>query len=102
DKQWKPLGQYLSDMADEYAPKEHRANFAFHAMELFSGGKIFPREKYSKEWRWRVLDELVAIPGKFDLPIVWGRVPRAELLPGGVLATGNHLWRRSSLLFTGK
>lgn len=85
DRQWKPLGDYLAAMADEYCPKEHRPGFFFHATELFSGGKIFPREKYPKEWRWKVLDELVSIPEKFDLPIVWGRVPRHEVMPGGSL-----------------
>jgi hypothetical protein len=79
DKQWKPLGDYLAAMADEYAPPEHRDNFVFHATELFSGGKIFPRDKYPKEWRWKILDELVSIPAKFDLPVVWGGVPRALL-----------------------
>ena len=74
DKQWKALSQYLSDMADEIAPPEHREGFAFHATELFSGGKMFPREKYEREWRWRVLDELCLIPKHFDLPIVWGYI----------------------------
>jgi hypothetical protein len=86
DKQWRLLRQYLADMTEEYAPAAHKANFAFHATELFSGGKIFPRDKYPKEWRWRVLDELMSIPQKFGLPIVWGSVPRSEVEPGGRLA----------------
>ncbi len=86
DKQWKALGEYLGAMADEFAPPEHRQDFAFHATELFSGTKHYKdRERYPREWRWKVLDELVAVPKHFDLPIVWGRVPRAELLPGGSL-----------------
>src|SRR5260370_36562632 len=82
DKQWKALSQYLSDMADEVAPPEHREGFAFHATELFSGGKIFPREKYPKEWRWTVLDELLSLPRKFDLPIVWGMIAKSDLREG--------------------
>jgi hypothetical protein len=70
-------------MADDLAPPEHRAGFAFHATELFSGGKRYPREKYSKEWRWRVLDALVDIPHQIGLPILWARVARAEVGPGG-------------------
>jgi hypothetical protein len=83
DKQWRPLGDYLTAMADEFVPKEHRPGFAFHATELFSGGKIFTREKFPREERWKILDELMSVPQKFDLPIVWGRVPRAALAPGG-------------------
>ncbi|HUB97199.1 MAG TPA: DUF3800 domain-containing protein [Stellaceae bacterium] len=86
DKQWKLLREYLLGMVDEYVPVEHRAGFAFHATELFSGGKVFPRDKFDREWRWRVLDELVSIPEKFDLPIVWGRTPREMVEPGGYLA----------------
>jgi hypothetical protein len=83
DKEWKSLATYLSDMADDLAPPEHREGFAFHATELFSGGKRFPREKYPREWRWHVLDALADIPRLFGLPIVWARVPRVDVEPGG-------------------
>ncbi|HYL32341.1 MAG TPA: DUF3800 domain-containing protein [Stellaceae bacterium] len=86
DLQWRLLRRYLLDMTEAYVPPEHRANFAFHATELFSGGRVFPRERFPKEWRWRVLDELLSIPRRFDLPIVWGRIPRAEIEVGGRLA----------------
>jgi hypothetical protein len=89
DRQWKPLADYLAALADKYAPPEHRDGFVFHATELFSGGKIFPRDKYPKEWRWKVLDELMSIPEKFGLPIVWGHVPRSEVMPGGSLAASD-------------
>jgi hypothetical protein len=48
DKQWKALGHHLSEMADTFAPPEHRDQFIFHATELFSGGKLFPRDRYTK------------------------------------------------------
>jgi hypothetical protein len=76
--QWKALARYLSEMADEIVPPDHRVGFAFHAMELFSERKIFQRDKYPKE-RWQVLDELVPIPEKFDLPIVFGCIRRSEV-----------------------
>jgi hypothetical protein len=31
------------------------------------------------------MDELVSIPEKFDLPVVWGHVSRVSLAPGGAL-----------------
>lgn len=86
DKQWKALGHHLSEMADTFAPPEHRDQFIFHATELFSGGKLFPRDRYTKDHRWNILDELVAVPAKFGLPIAWGRVPRALVERGGSLA----------------
>jgi hypothetical protein len=84
-------------MADEFAPRERRTGFEFHATELFSGGKTFPRERFSKEWRWRVLDDLVSIPQKFGLPIAWGSVPRAEVEVGGSCSP-NPSWKVSPVV----
>src|SRR5258706_1348820 len=84
DKQWRALTKYLSDLADEVVPKAKRSEFAaFHAVELLSGGKIFERDPNNFEKWWSVLDELLTIPEKFDLPIAYGRVARAWYLPGG-------------------
>lgn len=80
DKQWLGLERYLRGMADEYVPPEHRQGFAFHATELYSGGKIFSRQRMSKEARWKILDELCETPAKFDLPIVCGCYDRRNLL----------------------
>lgn len=91
DQHWKAIGDHLSALADKYAPPDRRKNFAFHATELFSGGKVFPRDKYSKEWRWAVLDEIVAIPKRFGIPVVWGHVPRKDVEPGGPLSAHDGL-----------
>jgi Protein of unknown function (DUF3800) len=91
DSQWKALRDYLLAMADQYVPLEHRANFAFHATELFSGGKVFPREKYPKEWRWGVLDELLSVVRQFDLPVVWGSILRTKVEAAGQLAPSHPI-----------
>jgi hypothetical protein len=84
DKQWKSLSQYLSDMAEEVVPKSKKSQFvAFHAKELYSGGKIFERAEGKPGSWWPILDELVSIPQKFDLPVIFGYVPRRWFLPGG-------------------
>jgi Protein of unknown function (DUF3800) len=79
DKQWKDLERYLDELADQKAPRWHRQDFVFHAMELFSGGATFTRERFDKESRWSILDELVRIPGRFGLPVVAGWVERERL-----------------------
>src|ERR1700752_2801449 len=79
DKHWLALERHLDAMADAYAPADQRKNFFFHATELFSGGGFFPREKWPREERWKILDQLVTIPAKFKLPIVAGWVERANL-----------------------
>ena len=83
DRQLRSIGKYLSDMADHYIRPEDRLEFVFHATELYSGGKILTREKYPKEVRWCILDELATIPRQFDLPVAFGSVPRAWYEPGG-------------------
>src|SRR5688572_19037569 len=79
DKQWRGLERYLRDMVEEYVPPEDRARFCFHATDLFHGSKRFSRDKWPKELRWKILDELVSIPKQFDMPIAMGFVPKGKL-----------------------
>jgi Protein of unknown function (DUF3800) len=79
DRQWKDIEQHLHALADLYAPPAHRRKFIFHATELFSGSKKFPREEFSKEARWSILDALIAVPSAFSLPIVFGSIDRITL-----------------------
>ncbi|MGA7326501.1 MAG: DUF3800 domain-containing protein [Rhodomicrobium sp.] len=77
DKHWKAIGQHIADMAQDAVPSERRRDFkAFHATELFSGGKVFERKKDDFEYWWPVLDELVSLPSKFDIPIAFSFFPR--------------------------
>jgi hypothetical protein len=81
DKQWKAIENHLVSLMDKYCPLpwgDRPYNYCFHAQELYSGGKIFRRDSYPKERRWEALDELCAIPAKFDLPIVSTYVDRSE------------------------
>ena len=68
------LEERLRDLADEYAPPEHREGFVFHAMELWSGGKILKRGEYPQERRWEALKRLCALPSEFGIPVVKGQV----------------------------
>ena len=83
DKQWRQLREYLADMADNFVPADKRHMFkGFHAYELFSGGKVFERNPDVFGYWWPVLDELVSIPGKFDLPVIFGSIGRSFVAPG--------------------
>jgi hypothetical protein len=78
-KQVKALDDYLRSMVEDYVPPELREGFTFHATEIYSGKKRFDKERWPMELRWKVLDELVSIPKKFDMPIVMGFVPKGKL-----------------------
>ncbi len=81
DKQWKAVENHLIALMNKYSPIPWGArplNFCFHGTELYSGGKVFTRHAFPKEQRWEILDQLVAIPAKFDLPVVSAYVERSE------------------------
>lgn len=79
DKQWLALEQHLEAMADEYAPPDKRKDFSFHAMDLHHGTGHFPREKWDKEARWKIIDELIGAIRSFKLPVAAGWVERTKL-----------------------
>lgn len=78
DKQFKEIERYLDALAHKHVADRTIGEFAFHAMELFHGTKNFDRETWSFDKRLEILDELAAIPKKFDLPICWGSTNRTE------------------------
>lgn len=90
DQQLRKLEDYLTAMAEEFVPKDTRHLFkGFHATELYSGGKVFKRDQNNFGcWR-HILDELATIPEKFDMPISWGYVRRADFIPGGKYHDGS-------------
>ena len=78
DKQWKPIERRLEKLWYDHMPTDVPPGHALHAKELYSGGKVFTRERFDREARWHILDKLVAIPHEFNLPVVIGFVPRSE------------------------
>jgi hypothetical protein len=91
DKQWISINKYLSDIADEYVGRTRPFDFYFHATELFHGTKNFPRNKYDKETRFKILDRLVEIPRLFDSPIVWGHADRRLFAKGAAHCPPPHI-----------
>ena len=70
DKQLLAVEQQLDAITEKHIPKEDRPGFVFHATDIWSGKKYFKdRQLWSLEKRLAILDDLAAIPAKFDLPI---------------------------------
>lgn len=91
DRDWKAVEVELSDLADRRIQSIDREGFIFHATELFSGGKNVPRERYDKESRWAILDELLSIPARFQLPISVGVAKRADIAKKYAGLIGNEV-----------
>lgn len=77
DRQWALLDAEL-DHIRQLLPEEKRDGFVFHAKELFNGGKHLPRSEWPIERKLPIIDRLLSIPGKFELPICWGLVDKGE------------------------
>ena len=78
DTQWKTLEACLAKIANDDHPKRLPPGFVLHATELFSGGKVLPRESWPKEIRWQILDKLARVPASHDLPIAYGLINKSN------------------------
>jgi hypothetical protein len=86
DKQWKDVAGHLDSLVEQFVREEDRDGFVFHATELFGRtGKVFgKRDKYSIEHCHNALKELLRIPARFYLSVVYGFVykqPRPNVSP---------------------
>lgn len=72
-------GQLGSIIKDHVAPQK-QFRFAFHATELFSGGKktsAFPKSSTTPQDRWPILHKLAALPSLNKIPIIVGYVNKS-------------------------
>lgn len=81
DEQLIPVEEYIDALVQKHIPKGDWDDFIFHAMELWSGGRYFKRDKWSLEKRLEILADLAAIPEKFGIPVPFGYQDR------------KHAWR---------
>lgn len=70
DEHWRPLEEHFRAIAQRYLPGESRP--LFHAMDIFHGNRRFDRNKWPRQRREHLLAELCEIPGKFQIPVVFG------------------------------
>jgi len=78
DQQWKALQQYLSDMADDLIPADLRKEIIFHAKDIWHGTGKFPKERFSRERRNLILQEIAKIPKKFAVPVIVGGIEKSK------------------------
>ena len=80
DEQVIPIEDHLEALVEKHIPKDKRDGFFFHATDIYGGGDkkcIFhDKMEWPDERRWAILDDLVAVPAMFDLPICIGVVEK--------------------------
>jgi uncharacterized protein DUF3800 len=80
DEQLIPLETKLEDLVRKHIPEKDRDGFVFHAAHIWSGAKYFKdREVWPWERRAAILDDLVAIPGELEIPIVYSWLEKEKV-----------------------
>lgn len=76
DDQVVPVEEHLEVLVEKHIPADRREGFYFHATDIYGGGNkkcIFhDKTEWPDERRWAILDDLVAVPAQFGLPISVG------------------------------
>ena len=81
DEQLIPLEEHFELLVEKHIPKSDHAGFVFHMKDIWTGTKYYKdRETWPIERRIAIMEDLVAIPGRFDLPIAFGFVRRADFV----------------------
>jgi hypothetical protein len=85
DDQVVPVEEHLEALVEKHIPADKREGFYFHATDIYGGGNkdcIFhDKTEWPDERRWAILDDLVAVPAQFGLPICIGIIKRADFPP---------------------
>jgi hypothetical protein len=76
DQDWRSLALHLKSLARKYLPEDDRDGFVFHAHEIWHGSGYWQRDKWPRERRIAMLQDLAGIPARFHLPVVVGAIDR--------------------------
>jgi hypothetical protein len=79
DDQIIPLEEHLEYLVQKHIPAEDREGFVFHMTNVWSGTKYYKnRDIWPIERRVEIMDDLVEVPERFELPIAFGFVDKAD------------------------
>jgi hypothetical protein len=80
DKQLIRLEQALDAIVRKHIPEKDWDGFVLHAKDIWGGGKYFnDRDRWPIEKRAKILDDLVAIPSRLEIPVIFNWVDRADI-----------------------
>jgi hypothetical protein len=99
DDQLVSVEEHLEYLVEKHIPIDKREGFFFHATDIYGGGDkncLFrDKDEWPDERRWAILDDLAAIPQKFDLPVCIGMIQKDQFpLPAGTDKTNPEVLRR--------
>lgn len=71
DLHWMAVSARIAEVIQEMVPQRHRNGFIFHAKSVWNDHAL--REDWEFSDRLRFFKAILAVPGQFGLPIVFGR-----------------------------
>ena len=82
DNQIVPIEDYLDELIVKHIPAESREGFVFHATDIYwphdKKSIFYDHDVWPQERRWAILDDLVALPHKFIIPIAMGIIQKED------------------------
>jgi hypothetical protein len=79
DRQLVAIENHLDILVQKHIPEEDRPGLIFHATDIWSGGGYFKdRDKWPRDRRLLILEDLSKIPKHFDVPVAWGYVDKSK------------------------
>lgn len=78
DHQLEPLEKALNNLIAKHIPEDQQERFVFHAKDLFHGGGVFDRQKWTLEKRLQIADEIAALPKKLHLRVALSWLERSQ------------------------
>jgi hypothetical protein len=95
DDQLVSVEDHLESLVQKHIPKDKRDDFFFHATDIYGGGDkkciFYNKDEWPDERRWAILDDLVAIPGQFNLPICVGMIDKSAFPSDAEKSKHSHL-----------
>jgi hypothetical protein len=77
DKHWRAAESRINNqILDAFVPPSQRANFIFHAKEVYSGGKQVDRNTWGFRQRLEFIKAMAAVPRQFQMAVSLGMVRR--------------------------
>lgn len=75
------IEQYIQHLIEKHIPEADQEGFVLHTTEIWSGTKYFEnRDIWPLERRTAILADLVKIPEKFEIPLVFGYVDKSNFV----------------------
>lgn len=78
DTQFVKTENAIRELFDEFVPNKLRPGFIFHATKLYSGTKKIDPVIWRDGARWGLLEGMMGLPKKLDLPVSVGMCRRGE------------------------